>query len=121
MKKVIRLTESDLTRIVNRVIKESEFNIPEEFIDQLTEDEKKTIKYIMEGETYWNEREGCDPEYKIDDIEFDEYDDWYRGVNHGIKRTIKLCFTTICKNQKHNNKTYLCATIDRDTLDYHVA
>jgi hypothetical protein len=96
-------------------------NIPEETINQLTEEEKKLILYIMDNETYWNKREGCEPKYKIDDIEFDEYDDWYGGVNHGIKKKIKLCFTTTCENQTYNNKTYLCATIDRDTLDYHVA
>jgi hypothetical protein len=96
-------------------------DIPEETINQLTEEEKKLILYIMDSETYWNKRQGCEPKYKIDDIEFDEYDNWFGGFNHGLKRKIKLCFTTTCDNQTYNNKTYLCATIDRNNLDYHVA
>lgn len=95
--------------------------IDEELINQLTEREKDLILYIMESETYWNKRQGCEPNYKIDDIIFEEYDNWFGGFNHGLKRKINLCFTTTCENQTYNNKTYLCATIDRDTMDYNVA
>jgi hypothetical protein len=121
----------DLKKSIKKILKEefdwieSEINpwsnIPEDDMNQLTSDERDIIVNIMETETYWNEREGCKPKYEITDLEFDEYDDWYGGVNHGLKRMIKLCFTTTCENQNYNNKTYLCATINRNTLDYHVA
>jgi len=44
MKKIIKLTERDLTRIVKRVIKENEFRLsPEHVIDTLNHDVKKFI------------------------------------------------------------------------------
>lgn len=53
MKKIIRLTESDLTRIVRRVIKEQESGIASGAIKPLgggyTENAKKAIKFIEDG------------------------------------------------------------------------
>jgi hypothetical protein len=98
-------------------------NIPQEDMDQLTEREKRLINTIFEEEDYWARYYGCQPRFQITHLEFDEHDEWWGGVNRGIKRKITLCFNTICDNDDSelNKESYLCATIDRDTLDYNVA
>ena len=98
-------------------------NIPQEDMDQLTEREKKLINSIFEEEDYWSRYHGCRPRFQITNLEFDEYDEWWGGVNRGLKRKINLCFNSICDNDDSelSKETYLCATIDRDTLDYNVA
>ena len=56
MKKIIRLTESDLARIVRRVIKEQESGIASAAVKPLgggyTENAKKAIKFIEDGISY---------------------------------------------------------------------
>ena len=56
MKKIIRLTESDLARIVRRVIKEQESGIASAAVKPLgggyTENAKKAIKLIEDGISY---------------------------------------------------------------------
>jgi len=98
-------------------------NIPQEDMDQLTEREKRLINNIFEEEDYWARYHGCQPRFQITHLEFDEYDEWWGGVNRGLKRKITLCFNSICDNDDSelSKEGYLCATIDRDTLDYNVA
>jgi hypothetical protein len=96
-------------------------DIPQEQIEQLTEREVRLINSIFEEEVYWSKIYDCEPRFEITNLSFEEDEEWSSGVFRGIRRTIDICFNTICDNQTYNNITYLCATIDRDTLDYNVA
>jgi len=97
-------------------------NIPQERINQLTDKEKKLINSIFEEEVYWSKYHGCQPRFQITSLGFDEYEKWWGGVNRGLKRVVNICFDSICDNNDSelDKVSYLCATIDRDTLDYDV-
>jgi hypothetical protein len=61
MKKIIRLTESDLARIVKRVIRENEENIFDFYMEELSE---------FANKLYWDglDVEGEEMEYFVDEI-----------------------------------------------------
>ena len=52
MKKIIKLTESDLSRIVKRVIKEEDENVDNLWKDFGFEDEESFIKHYIEADDY---------------------------------------------------------------------
>jgi hypothetical protein len=120
IKKIIREEVEDFEWITNE--NNPWENIPQQDMDQLTEREKKLINNIFEEEDYWQRYHGCQPRFQITNLDFDEYDEWWGGVNSGVKRKINLCFNSICDNDDSElgKESYLCATIDRDTLDYNV-
>jgi hypothetical protein len=70
MKKIVRLTESDLTRIVRRIIKESKFG---SFDDEWYDDEDKRFDKL-----------GFD-DMEFDDEEFDDFDDFNTKHGHDTK------------------------------------
>jgi hypothetical protein len=121
IKKIIREEVEDFEWITNE--NNPWENIPQQDMDQLTEREKKLINNIFEEEDYWQRYHGCQPRFQITNLDFDEYDEWWGGVNRGVKRKINLYFNSICDNDDSElgKESYLCATIDRDTLDYSVA
>ena len=71
MKKVIRLTEADLTRIVKRVIEESKYG---SFDDE---------EWYDDNDSRFNKSEFGDMEF--DDEEFDEFDDLQSKHGHDTK------------------------------------
>jgi len=46
MKKIVRLTESDLTRLVKKVIKEDEESVMN-YVEILDENEKEELQYLI--------------------------------------------------------------------------
>ena len=85
MKKVIRLTESDLTRIVRRVIKEESEVTPEMIIDMLMKEAESTPQEDYDDVYDWMQDVFSPVEDKLEDMGFDiddlrmEYDDILMG------------------------------------------
>ncbi len=85
MKKVIRLTESDLARIVRRVIKEESEVTPEMIIDMLMKEAELTPQEDYDDVYDWMQDVFSPVEDKLEDMGFDiddlrmEYDDVLMG------------------------------------------
>ena len=85
MKKVIRLTESDLARIVRRVIKEESEVTPEMIIDMLMKEAESTPQEDYDDVYDWMQDVFSPVEGKLEDMGFDiddlrmEYDDILMG------------------------------------------
>ena len=85
MKKVIRLTESDLARIVRRVIKEESEVTPEMIIDMLMKEAESTPQEDYDDVYDWMQDVFSPVENKLEDMGFDiddlrmEYDDVLMG------------------------------------------
>ena len=85
MKKVIRLTESDLSRIVRRVIKEESEVTPEMIIDMLMKEAESTPQEDYDDVYDWMQDVFSPVEDKLEDMGFDiddlrmEYDDVLMG------------------------------------------
>ena len=85
MKKVIRLTESDLARIVRRVIKEESEVTPEMIIDMLMKEAESTPQEDYDDVYDWMQDVFSPVENKLEDMGFDiddlrmEYDDILLG------------------------------------------
>ena len=85
MKKVIRLTESDLARIVRRVIKEESEVTPEMIIDMLMKEAESTPQEDYDDVYDWMQDVFSPVEDKLEDMGFDiddlrmEYDDILLG------------------------------------------
>lgn len=85
MKKVIRLTESDLSRIVRRVIKEESEVTPEMIIDMLMKEAESTPQEDYDDVYDWMQDVFSPVEDKLEDMGFDiddlrmEYDDILMG------------------------------------------
>ena len=85
MKKVIRLTESDLARIVRRVIKEESEVTPEMIIDMLMKEAESTPQEDYDDVYDWMQDVFSPVENKLEDMGFDiddlrmEYDDILMG------------------------------------------
>jgi hypothetical protein len=89
MKKVIRLTESDLARIVRRVIKEESEVTPEMIIDMLMKEAESTPQEDYDDVYDWMQDVFSPVEDKLEDMGFDiddlrmEYDDILMGQWEG--------------------------------------
>ena len=85
MKKVIRLTESDLARIIRRVIKEESEVTPEMIIDMLMKEAESTPQEDYDDVYDWMQDVFSPVEDKLEDMGFDiddlrmEYDDILLG------------------------------------------
>ena len=85
MKKVIRLTESDLTRIVRRVIKEESEVTPEMIIDMLMKEAESTPQEDYDDVYDWMQDVFSPVEFELEEMGFDiddlrmEYDDILLG------------------------------------------
>ena len=85
MKKVIRLTESDLARIVRRVIKEESEVTPEMIIDMLMKEAESTPQEDYDDVYDWMQDVFSPVEFKLEEMGFDiddlrmEYDDILLG------------------------------------------
>ena len=85
MKKVIRLTESDLSRIVRRVIKEESEVTPEMIIDMLMKEAESTPQEDYDDVYDWMQDVFSPVESELEDMGFDiddlrmEYDDILMG------------------------------------------
>ena len=85
MKKVIRLTESDLARIVRRVIKEESEVTPDMIIDMLMKEAESTPQEDYDDVYDWMQDVFSPVEDKLEDMGFDiddlrmEYDDILMG------------------------------------------
>ena len=85
MKKVIRLTESDLARIVRRVIKEESEVTPEMIIDMLMKEAESTPQENYDDVYDWMQDVFSPVESELEDMGFDiddlrmEYDDILMG------------------------------------------
>ena len=85
MKKVIRLTESDLARIIRRVIKEESEVTPEMIIDMLMKEAESTPQEDYDDVYDWMQDVFSPVEDKLEDMGFDiddlrmEYDDILMG------------------------------------------
>lgn len=85
MKKVIRLTESDLARIVRRVIKEESEVTPEMIIDMLMKEAESTPQEDYDDVYDWMQDVFSPVESELEDMGFDiddlrmEYDDILMG------------------------------------------
>ena len=81
MKKVIRLTESELVRLVRRVIKEQSEVTPEMIIDMLMKEAESTPQEDYDDVYDWMQDVFSPVEDKLEDMGFDiddlrmEYDD----------------------------------------------
>jgi hypothetical protein len=85
MKKVIRLTESDLARIVRRVIKEESEVTPEMIIDMLMKEAESTPQEDYDDVYDWMQDVFSPVEFELEEMGFDiddlrmEYDDILLG------------------------------------------
>ena len=85
MKKVIRLTESDLARIIRRVIKEESEVTPEMIIDMLMKEAESTPQEDYDDVYDWMQDVFSPVESELEDMGFDiddlrmEYDDILMG------------------------------------------
>ena len=85
MKKVIRLTESELVRLVRRVIKEQSEVTPEMIIDMLMKEAESTPQEDYDDVYDWMQDVFSPVEDKLEDMGFDiddlrmEYDDILMG------------------------------------------
>lgn len=85
MKKVIRLTESDLARIVRRVIKEESEVTPEMIIDMLMKEAESTPQEDYDDVYDWMQDVFSPVEFELEEMGFDiddlrmEYDDILMG------------------------------------------
>ena len=85
MKKVIRLTESDLARIVRRVIKEESEVTPEMIIDMLMKEAESTPQEDYDDVYDWMQDVFSPVEFELEEMGFDiddlrmEYDDVLMG------------------------------------------
>jgi hypothetical protein len=85
MKKVIKLTESDLARIVRRVIKEESEVTPEMIIDMLMKEAESTPQEDYDDVYDWMQDVFSPVEFKLEEMGFDiddirmEYDDILLG------------------------------------------
>jgi hypothetical protein len=85
MKKVIRLTESDLARIIRRVIKEESEVTPEMIIDMLMKEAESTPQEDYDDVYDWMQDVFSPVEFKLEEMGFDiddlrmEYDDILLG------------------------------------------
>ena len=85
MKKVIRLTETELVRLVRRVIKEESEVTPEMIIDMLMKEAESTPQEDYDDVYDWMQDVFSPVENKLEDMGFDiddlrmEYDDILMG------------------------------------------
>jgi hypothetical protein len=85
MKKVIRLTETELVRLVRRVIKEQSEVTPEMIIDMLMKEAESTPQENYDDVYDWMQDVFSPVEDKLEDMGFDiddlrmEYDDILMG------------------------------------------
>ena len=85
MKKVIRLTESDLARIIRRVIKEESEVTPEMIIDMLMKEAESTPQEDYDDVYDWMQDVFSPVEFELEEMGFDiddlrmEYDDILLG------------------------------------------
>ena len=85
MKKVIRLTETELVRLVRRVIKEESEVTPEMIIDMLMQEAESTPQEDYDDVYDWMQDVFSPVEDKLEDMGFDiddlrmEYDDVLMG------------------------------------------
>jgi len=85
MKKVIRLTETELVRLVRRVIKEQSEVTPEMIIDMLMKEAESTPQEDYDDVYDWMQDVFSPVEDKLEDMGFDiddlrmEYDDVLMG------------------------------------------
>jgi hypothetical protein len=85
MKKVIRLTETELVRLVRRVIKEESEVTPEMIIDMLMKEAESTPQEDYDDVYDWMQDVFSPVEDKLEDMGFDiddlrmEYDDILMG------------------------------------------
>ena len=85
MKKVIRLTETELVRLVRRVIKEESEVTPEMIIDMLMKEAESTPQEDYDDVYDWMQDVFSPVENKLEDMGFDiddlrmEYDDVLMG------------------------------------------
>ena len=85
MKKVIRLTETELVRLVRRVIKEESEVTPEMIIDMLMKEAESTPQENYDDVYDWMQDVFSPVEDKLEDMGFDiddlrmEYDDVLMG------------------------------------------
>jgi hypothetical protein len=85
MKKVIRLTETELVRLVRRVIKEQSEVTPEMIIDMLMKEAESTPQEDYDDVYDWMQDVFSPVEDKLEDMGFDiddlrmEYDDILMG------------------------------------------
>ena len=85
MKKVIRLTETELVRLVRRVIKEESEVTPEMIIDMLMQEAESTPQEDYDDVYDWMQDVFSPVEDKLEDMGFDiddlrmEYDDILLG------------------------------------------
>ena len=85
MKKVIRLTETELVRLVRRVIKEESEVTPEMIIDMLMQEAESTPQEDYDDVYDWMQDVFSPVEDKLEDMGFDiddlrmEYDDILMG------------------------------------------
>jgi hypothetical protein len=85
MKKVIRLTETELVRLVRRVIKEQSEVTPEMIIDMLMKEAESTPQEDYDDVYDWMQDVFSPVENKLEDMGFDiddlrmEYDDILMG------------------------------------------
>ena len=89
MKKVIRLTETELVRLVRRVIKEESEVTPEMIIDMLMKEAESTPQEDYDDVYDWMQDVFSPVEDKLEDMGFDiddlrmEYDDILMGQWEG--------------------------------------
>ena len=89
MKKVIRLTETELVRLVRRVIKEESEVTPEMIIDMLMKEAESTPQEDYDDVYDWMQDVFSPVENKLEDMGFDiddlrmEYDDILMGQWEG--------------------------------------
>ena len=85
MKKVIRLTETELVRLVRRVIKEQSEVTPEMIIDMLMKEAESTPQEDYDDVYDWMQDVFSPVEFKLEEMGFDiddlrmEYDDILLG------------------------------------------
>ena len=85
MKKVIRLTESELVRLVRRVIKEESEVTPEMIIDMLMKEAESTPQEDYDDVYDWMQDVFSPVEFELEEMGFDiddlrmEYDDILLG------------------------------------------
>ena len=85
MKKVIRLTETELVRLVRRVIKEESEVTPEMIIDMLMKEAESTPQEDYDDVYDWMQDVFSPVEFKLEEMGFDiddlrmEYDDILLG------------------------------------------
>jgi hypothetical protein len=129
MKKIIRLTESDLTRIVREIIKEEENNYPDDvkklINDMLVIISKnfkgiKRIEGYPRGEGVWEDKNGKEilqyynRHFIVNDSLYDELLETFKGVN---KKDIEIVLGMFFKKRFPNLKHFGVITFGPRFLD----